>query len=53
MSVEVLEPPEFVKKPMSQVYLTAKTVRFECEVNDKTAEVKWLKDGKELKINGK
>ncbi|KAJ4450294.1 hypothetical protein ANN_01714 [Periplaneta americana] len=53
VSVEVLEIPTFEKVPTSQVYLTAKTVRFECEVKDnKTTEVKWLKNGAELKING-
>ncbi|XP_069674943.1 protogenin-like [Periplaneta americana] len=54
VSVEVLEIPTFEKVPTSQVYLTAKTVRFECEVKDnKTTEVKWLKNGAELKINGR
>ena len=53
MSVVVLEPPVFVSVPLSQLYHAAKTVRFDCEVTDKTAEVKWLKDGKLLQINGK
>jgi hypothetical protein len=53
VSVEVLEAPTFIKVPTSQVYLTAKTVRFECEVRDnKTTEIKWLKNGKNLQING-
>jgi hypothetical protein len=53
MSLEVLEVPSFVKVPTSQVYFTAKTVRFECEVKDnRTTEVVWLKNGKRLQING-
>jgi hypothetical protein len=53
VSVEVLEAPTFIKVPTSQVYLTAKTVRFECEVKDKkTTEVEWLKNGNKLQING-
>jgi hypothetical protein len=51
--LEVLEAPSFVKVPTSQVYLTAKTVRFECDVKDnRTTEIVWLKDGKQLQING-
>jgi hypothetical protein len=51
--LEVLEAPSFIKVPTSQVYLTAKTVRFECDVKDnRTTELIWLKDGKQLQING-
>jgi hypothetical protein len=53
VSVEVFEAPAFIKVPTSQVYLTAKTVRFECEVKDnKTTKIVWLKNGKQLQING-
>ncbi|XP_033606589.1 protogenin isoform X2 [Cryptotermes secundus] len=52
--LEVLEAPLFIKVPTSQVYLTAKTVRFECDVKDnRTTEIVWLKDGKQLQINGR
>lgn len=54
VNVAVLVPPTVVKGPLSQVYPTAKTVRFECEVDGVPMPVvMWVKDGVPLKINGK
>ncbi|XP_075231320.1 protogenin-like [Lycorma delicatula] len=53
VSLEVLSPPVLVVKPKSQVYPTAKTVRFECEAKgNPLPDITWLKDGIKLRING-
>ncbi|XP_071453231.1 protogenin-like [Hetaerina americana] len=61
--VGVLAPPIFIRAPNSQVFPTAKTVRFECEVGlppgpgsslfPPLPPVVWLKDGALLDINGR
>ncbi|KAG8225283.1 hypothetical protein J437_LFUL001896, partial [Ladona fulva] len=61
--VGVLAPPVFIRPPASQVFPTAKTVRFDCEVGLPPGPgsklflplppVVWLKDGKILDINGR
>lgn len=53
-TVEVQVSPYFIKQPVSQVYPTAKTVRFECEVGgNPTPTMTWLKNGEVLHINGR
>ncbi|XP_046398270.1 protogenin-like isoform X2 [Ischnura elegans] len=61
--VGVLAPPIFIRAPNSQVFPSAKTVRFECEVGlppgpgsslfPPLPPVVWLKDGALLDINGR
>lgn len=54
VTLEVLSPPLLVKKPKSQVYPTAKTVRIECEAKgNPLPEIVWLKNGQTLRINGR
>lgn len=43
-TVHVATLPEFIRTPKSQVFPTAKTVRFECEVSGTPApDIRWLK----------
>ena len=43
-TVHVATVPQFIRVPKSQVFPTAKTVRFECEVTGiPSPEIRWLK----------
>lgn len=43
-SVRMATLPEFIRLPKSQVFPTAKTIRFECEVNGTpNPDIRWLK----------
>ncbi|XP_039300274.1 LOW QUALITY PROTEIN: protogenin-like, partial [Nilaparvata lugens] len=54
VTLEVLSPPLVVKKPKSDVYPTAKTVRIECEAKgNPLPDIVWLKNGQTLRINGR
>ncbi|KAI9554326.1 hypothetical protein GHT06_019598 [Daphnia sinensis] len=52
--VHVATVPQFVRLPKSQVFPTAKTVRFECEVTGiPSPEIRWFKDGRIVPIGGR
>ena len=43
-TVRIMTPPQFIRRPKSQVFPTAKTVRFECEIAGYPApDVRWFK----------
>lgn len=52
--VHVATVPQFIRLPKSQVFPTAKTVRFECEVTGiPSPEIRWFKDGRIVPIGGR
>lgn len=50
---EIFRVPVITKKPKSQEFPTAKTVRFHCEAEgNPTPDIVWFRDGQKLFING-
>ncbi|XP_054280101.1 protogenin B-like [Macrosteles quadrilineatus] len=51
---QVLRPPVITKRPKSQEFPTAKTVRFQCEADgNPPPDIMWYRDGQKLHINGR
>ncbi|XP_058798671.1 protogenin-like isoform X2 [Phymastichus coffea] len=54
VTVEVLVPPSFVKRPASQVCPNGRTARFECQAQGRpTPRIYWLKDATDIAIDGR
>ncbi|XP_044582352.1 protogenin-like isoform X2 [Cotesia glomerata] len=54
ITVDVTVPPTFIKKPSNQNCPNGKTARFECQAEGvPTPKIYWLKDAKNITINGR
>lgn len=53
VTVDVMVPPSFIKKPSNQVCPNGRTTRFECQAQGiPTPRIYWLKDAENVTING-
>lgn len=53
ITINVMVPPSFLKKPTEQTFPNGMRVRFECQAQGyPTPRIYWLKDAKNITING-
>ncbi|XP_012283822.1 protogenin B isoform X2 [Orussus abietinus] len=54
ITVDVLVPPSFLKKPANQICPNGRTARFECQAQGKPVpRIYWLKDSENITVNGR
>ncbi|XP_014208918.1 protogenin-like [Copidosoma floridanum] len=54
VTVQVLIPPTFIKKPTNQVCPNGRTARFECQAQGTpTPDIYWLRNAENITINGR
>ncbi|XP_011499958.1 PREDICTED: protogenin B-like [Ceratosolen solmsi marchali] len=54
VTVEVLVPPSFIKKPSNQICPNGRTARFECQAQGfPVPRIYWLRNSEDIAINGR